>query len=72
MSVELSSNAPRKVALYEQFPTIVEGTRIVKSKKTKAAWYVGQCSREELEKAVLAAEQGDFLVRLNTDKTVRP
>jgi len=58
----------RKVALYEQFPDIVPGTKIVKNKRTKAAWYVGSISREEIDLAVLAADNGDFLVRLTTDK----
>jgi len=58
----------RKVALYEQFPDIVPGTKIVKNKRTKAAWYVGNISREEIDLAVLAADNGDFLVRLTTDK----
>ena len=46
----------------------VPGTQIVKRKRTKAAWYVGLAVHEEMEMAVLAADKGDFLIRLDEKK----
>ena len=33
---------------------------------SRAAWYVGTVDREDCDKAVVAANNGDFLVRLNS------
>ena len=33
---------------------------------TRAAWFVGKIDREDCDKAVIAANNGDFLVRLNS------
>ena len=58
----------RQTPIYESFPEIIPGTQIVKKKRTKAAWYVGLAVHEEMEMAVLAADKGDFLIRLDEKK----
>lgn len=54
-------------AIYHRPVRHIKSSYVVRYKKTKAAWYIGLQGRAELEGAVLAANSGDFLIRMHPD-----